>query len=118
MKTIVRYEFDSPSFFPKHYQGIRFVRLIDPPIVPSTGDMVTLRIEEFFDDADLIMNYKDQTEGDVYYAQRLNTIVGKDLTEVVVVLYEEADFKICFPQFFRDNLDYIIRPSKANLDID
>lgn len=100
MKIIVKYEFDSPSFFPRDYQGVRFVKLIDPPIIPSTGDTIALRIEEFFDDADLIRNYKDQTEGVVYYAERLSIIVGKDLTEVIVVLYEESDFKIRFPQFF------------------
>ena len=100
MKTIVRLEFDNTSFIPRDYTGARFVKLIDPPVIPATGDMVHLRMEEFFDDANLIRNFEDQSEGIVYYAERLNTIIGKNETEVIIVLYQEQKFRESFPRFF------------------
>lgn len=100
MKTTVRFEFNNASFIPRDYIGPRCVKLIDPTIVPATGDIVHLRIEEFFDDADLIRNFEDQSEGIVYYAERLNTIIGKTEIEVIVLLYEEQTFKESFPRFF------------------
>lgn len=100
MDTLVKFEFDSTGFFPVGYTGTRSVKLINPPVIPATGDPEHIRIEEFFEDADLIRNFEDQSEGQVYYAERLNTIIGKDRIEVVVVLYSEATFKKFFPQFF------------------
>lgn len=99
MKTILRFEFDR-NFFPKGYTGPRSVKITDPPVIPATGDGVDFRIEEFFDDADVINNFKDVAEGQVLYAERLNTIFGKNETEVIVVIYEEAIFKELFPRFF------------------
>lgn len=100
MKTIVRYEFDNASFIPREYVGARYVKLVDPPVIPATGDMVHIRMEEFFEDADLIRNFEDQSEGIVYYAERLNTIIGKNETEVIIVLYQEQIFHELFPRFF------------------
>jgi hypothetical protein len=100
MKTIVRYDFDNGSFFPRDFNGSRSVKFIDPAVIPSTGDKVHIRMEEFFDDADLLGNFNDQSEGQVYYAERINTIIGKNETEVIIVLFEEAVFKQLFPYFF------------------
>ena len=100
MKTIVRYEFDNATFFPRDFSGARSIKLIDPPVIPATGDKVHIRMEEFFEDADLLNNFSDQSEGQVYYAERMNTIIGKNETEVIVVLFEEAIFKQQFPYFF------------------
>jgi hypothetical protein len=58
----------------------------------------------FFDDAELLSNYEEQSEGQVYYAERLNTIIGKNEIEVIVVLFEEAVFKKCYPHFFAGEL--------------
>jgi hypothetical protein len=100
MKTNVRYEFDNGSFFPRDFNGSRSIKLIDPPVIPATGDKVHIRMEEFFEDADLLSKFNDQSEGQVYYAERMNTIIGKTETEVIVVLFEEAVFKQQFPYFF------------------
>lgn len=99
MKTILRLEFDF-IFFPEDYTGPRFIKLIDPTVIPATGDIVYIRMEEFFDDAQVIRNLEDVAEGQVFYAERLNTIFGKNETEVIVVVYEEATFKEAFPRFF------------------
>src|ERR1700754_1506067 len=104
MKAIVRYEFDNTSFQPRDFKGPSSIKLIDPPHIPATGDKVHIRVEEFFDDYELISNWEEQSEGQVYYAERLNTIIGKNEIEVIVVLYEEAVFKKYFPQFFTGEL--------------
>jgi hypothetical protein len=80
MKTNVRYEFDNGSFFPRDFNGSRSIKLIDPPVIPATGDEVHIRMDEFFEDADLLSKFNDQSEGQVYYAERMNTIIGKTET--------------------------------------
>jgi hypothetical protein len=102
MKTIVRYEFDRTDFFIKP-EIPRFIKLIDPPVIPSTGDAVHLRLEEFIDDADFLRFFEDQTEGITFYAERSLTIVGKNEIEVIIVLHDEVNFKIFFPQFFSES---------------
>lgn len=101
MKTIVRYEFNNAFFFfespiPHH------IKFIDPPHIPATGDAVHIRIEEFIDDPDVLRSFEDHTEGTVFFAERLNTIIGKEELEVVIILYEEKIFRAEFPRFFSD----------------
>jgi hypothetical protein len=100
MKTTVRYEFDNTSFFPREFMGPRAIKFTDPSVIPVTGDQIHIRIEEFYNDHELISNYEDLSDGQVYYAERLNTIIGKETTEVIVVLYQEEVFKANFPRFF------------------
>lgn len=104
MDTIVRFEFDSTSFFPKNYNGPWGIKLTNPPVIPATGDSVDIRIEEFFDDPELIRNYQDGADNRVFYAERLNTIIGKEQIEVIVVLYTEPIFRELFPRFFAGEL--------------
>ncbi|MDB5149685.1 MAG: hypothetical protein JWQ57_3705 [Mucilaginibacter sp.] len=104
MKTIVRYEFDNHSFFPKGYTGPTSVKFTDPAVIPATGDKVYLRMEELFNDAGLISHFEEYSDGLVYFAERLNTIIGKHDTEVIIVLYEEPVFKEHFPRFFAGEL--------------
>src|ERR1700744_5971471 len=99
MNAIVRYEFDNTSFVPKETSRPLFIKLSNPPVIPATGDTVHIRVEEFFDDADLISAFEEHSEGIVYYAERLNTIIGKNEIEVIIVLHEEVNFKRFFPQF-------------------
>jgi hypothetical protein len=93
MKTIVRYEFDNAAFFPKNFNSSRSIKLIAPQVIPATGDKVHICMEDFFEDADLLSDFNVQSEGQVYYAERMNTIIGKKETEVIVVLFEEAVLK-------------------------
>ena len=104
MKAILRYEFDNHSFFPRHYTGLRSVKFTDPVVIPATGDKVHIRMEELFDDADLISAFEEYSDGLVYFAERVVTIVGKNETEVVVVLYEEPVFREHFSRFFAGEL--------------
>lgn len=104
MKAIVRYEFNNQSFFPENFQGEKSIKLFDPPIIPATGDSVHINMKEFFDDAELLLNYEAHCEGQVFFSERLNTIVGKNEIEVVIVLFEEIVFQKYFPRFFRDEV--------------
>ena len=104
MKTIVRYEFDNTSFQPRDFKGPCSIKFIDPAVIPATGDKVHIRMEEFFDDAELISNFEEHSEGQVYYAERMNTIIGKNEVEVVIVLFEEAVFRRYFPHFFASEI--------------
>jgi hypothetical protein len=100
MKTILRFEFDNTGFLPRDHKGPWSIKFTDPPVVPTTGDKVHIRMEEFLNDPDVISNFEEQSEGKVYFAERLNTIYGKNEIEVIVVLYEEATFKQFFPRYF------------------
>jgi len=100
MKTIVRYEFDNTEFHPRDFKGPWSLKFIDPSVIPTTGDKVHIRMEEFYDDPELISNFEEQSEGQVYYAERSNTIVGKNEIEVIIVVFQEETFKRNFPHFF------------------
>lgn len=99
MKTIVRYEFDNTSFFPRS-SGKTFFEQIDPPVIPATGDVVHIRLEDFFEDPELLKAYNDFTAENIFFAERVNTTIGKNEIEVIVVLYEEEAFKSQYPRFF------------------
>lgn len=97
MKLTVHYEFDDHRFFPKNYRGETFIKFENPPFVPSTGDKVHIRLEEFIDDRTIIKAFNDHTEGRVFYAERLHTFIGKEETGLIIILHEEAEFKKSYP---------------------
>lgn len=103
MITILRFEFDQQIFHPD-YQGNRNIILENPSHVPNTGDAVDFSIELFFDDPQVIEAYHDMTEGQLLYAERLNTRYNKDHIEILVILYRENIFKENFPHLFAQSV--------------
>lgn len=101
MKLTVHYEYYDHSFFPAGYHGPTFIKFANPPFVPSTGDKVHLRLEEFMDDPFILKTFSEQTEGKVYYAERLHTFIGKEETEAIIILHEETEFRKSFPAFLQ-----------------
>jgi predicted RNA-binding protein len=103
MKTILRFEFDFQFFYPE-YNGPRNIIMENPLHIPQTGDPVNFKIKDYFDDKKVIRKFEDLEDGNVFYAQRLQTTYGKETIEVIVVIYEEKIFKEIFPQYIRDSL--------------
>lgn len=103
MKTIVRFEFDTPIFYPA-YNGPRNVIFENPAHIPSTGDPVNFKISDFFSDKQVIEKFEEINEGSLLYAERLQAKYSKEEIEVMVVIYEEAVFKEHFPQFFSNSV--------------
>ncbi|RFZ90112.1 hypothetical protein D0C36_22995 [Mucilaginibacter conchicola] len=97
MKLTVHYEYDDHRFFPKDHRGETFIKFENPPFVPATGDKVHIRLEEFLDDPQVIQAYNDYAEGKVFYAERVHTFIGREETEVIIVLHEETEFRKAFP---------------------
>jgi len=99
MKTIVRFEFDTQLFYPE-YEGPRNIIFENPPHIPQTGDPVNFKITDFFTDKKVVGFFEDLDDGNLFYAERLQTIYSREQIEIIVVVYEEAIFKENFPHLF------------------
>lgn len=93
MKTIVRFVFDNTNIYPPEYRKKKLIELIDPPVIPATGDPVGFKMDDFFYDSQIFHNYREIFDGQLCIAKRVSLNYAKDEININIVLYEEKAFK-------------------------
>jgi hypothetical protein len=68
-------------------------RIVNPPIIPNTGDVVYFNFEELLSNKEDIQKLNDYLNNNILIAERSAIYYYNDRVEVTIILLEEKDFK-------------------------